>query len=60
MRLLNASFNDIAKHPEVDLRPKELEGAIDGLNEWIQPHINSGVYRCGNATVQSAYEEAFK
>ena len=59
MRFLNTEFQEFAKHPEVDLRPTELEAAIDGVNEWVQPHINDGVYRCGFATKQEAYETAF-
>ena len=59
VRFLNSQFNDIAKHPEVDLRPAKLETTIDALNEWIQPHINDGVYRCGFAQTQEAYETAF-
>ena len=43
----------------MDLRPEGMEGAIDGVNEWVQPHINDGVYRCGFATKQEAYETAF-
>ena len=43
----------------MDLRPKAMEAAIDGVNEWVQPHINDGVYRCGFAVKQEAYEKAF-
>lgn len=60
VRFLNTEFNDIAKHPEVDLRPADLAAEIDSLNEWIQPHINDGVYRCGFAQAQAAYETAFE
>jgi len=59
VRFLNTEFQEFAKHPEVDLRPEGMEAAIDGVNEWVQPHINDGVYRCGFATKQEAYETAF-
>ena len=32
---------------------------IDALNERIYVTVNNGVYRCGFATTQQAYEEAF-
>lgn len=41
------------------LRPPELAGEIDALNDEIYPAINNGVYRAGFATTQQAYEEAF-
>lgn len=39
--------------------PEALRSTIDGLNKWIYPQINNGVYRCGFAQSQEAYEEAF-
>ncbi|GBF94142.1 glutathione-dependent reductase [Raphidocelis subcapitata] len=42
----------------VVLRPEALAGEIDALNEWIYPQINNGVYRCGFATTQAAYDAA--
>jgi len=46
--------------PEVDLYPEALRGEIDGLNQWIYPQINNGVYRCGFSQQQGPYEEAFE
>lgn len=40
------SFNDLAKHAELDLYPAALRAAIDDVNEWVYPSINNGVYRC--------------
>lgn len=59
IRLLNSEFNAFAKNPELDLYPPALRGKIDELNDWIYPSINNGVYRCGFATSQTAYEKAF-
>ncbi|KAI8473027.1 MAG: putative glutathione S-transferase [Monoraphidium minutum] len=42
----------------VELRPAALAAAIDDLNDWIYPSINNGVYRCGFATSQAAYDRA--
>jgi putative glutathione S-transferase len=38
--------------------PPELESDIDAVNEFVYGGINNGVYRCGFATTQEAYEEA--
>jgi putative glutathione S-transferase len=43
----------------MDFYPPELRAEIDALNARIYPSINNGVYRCGFATTQDAYEEAF-
>lgn len=59
IRMLNTEFNEFAKHPEVDLYPEESREEIDRLNERIYDAVNNGVYRCGFATTQEAYEEAF-
>lgn len=56
--MLNAQFNSFAKHPELDLYPEELRDAIDSWNAKIYPNVNNGVYRCGFAQTQEAYEQA--
>jgi len=59
IRMFNSAFNSIAKNPDLDLYPAELRDSIESVNEWIYPTINNGVYRCGFAKSQGAYETAF-
>lgn len=42
-----------------DLYPAALAAEIDEVNDYIFDTINNGVYRCGFAGEQSAYEEAY-
>ncbi len=56
--MLNSQFNDFAKHPTLDLYPEELREKIDQWNERIYHAVNNGVYRCGFAQTQEAYDEA--
>ncbi|WOG81190.1 hypothetical protein DCAR_0100335 [Daucus carota subsp. sativus] len=58
IELLNASFNDIALNPDLDLSPPELKKDIEKWNAIIYPNINNGVYRCGFAQSQEAYDKA--
>ena len=36
--------------------PQGLMGEIDGMNEWVYDTVNNGVYKCGFATTQVAYD----
>lgn len=56
--ILNAEFNEFAKNPDLDLYPVELKEAIDRWNETIYHSVNNGVYRCGFAQSQEAYDKA--
>lgn len=58
LRILNSQFQAFAEHPEVDLFPSDLDNETKALNEFIYPTINDGVYRCGFARSQEAYDEA--
>jgi putative glutathione S-transferase len=42
-----------------DLFPTDLQGEIEALNQAIFDDINNGVYQCGFAKSQEAYDEAF-
>ena len=58
IRMFDEEFDGIGDC-SVSMRPVELRDEIDRLNQYIYPRINNGVYRCGFATTQAAYEEAF-
>ena len=59
LRMLNSAFGSLAKG-DVDLYPAALREEIDRVNAFVYDNINNGVYRCGFATAQDAYERAFK
>ncbi len=42
-----------------DLYPPELRAEIDAVNAAVYSDVNNGVYKCGFATSQAAYERAF-
>ncbi|PLZ98183.1 glutathione-dependent reductase [Fischerella thermalis CCMEE 5268] len=56
--MLNCQFNEFAKNPQLDLYPEELREQIDRWNEKIYHAVNNGVYRCGFAQTQQAYDKA--
>ncbi len=58
IRMFNSAFN---AHTGVkdDFYPQHLRSEIDEINAMVYDNINNGVYRCGFATTQSAYEAAF-
>jgi len=58
MKMLNDNFNFLAMNPTLNLKPLELAKAVDQYNLWLHENINDGVYKCGFATSQAAYEEA--
>ena len=62
LRMLNSEFQEFAKGPlkDHDFYPEKLRSEIDALNDWIYPQINNGVYRCGFAKSQEAYDEAIE
>lgn len=57
IRMFNSAFDSLGAK-EGDYYPENLRAEIDELNDRIYHTVNNGVYKCGFATTQSAYEEA--
>ncbi len=55
IRMLNTEFGGSGP----DFYPKGLRSEIDEINDIVYHTVNNGVYKCGNAHTQEAYEEAF-
>jgi len=58
IRMLNSEFGGIAGD-DTDYYPPQLRGEIDRLNELVYARVNNGVYRCGFARSQEAYDAAY-
>ena len=58
IRMFNSAFDGVGANGP-DYYPEHLRDRIDAVNEDVYTYINNGVYRCGFATTQKAYEEAF-
>lgn len=57
LRMFNSAFDALgALHG--DYYPEDLRSDIDSINERIYHTLNNGVYRCGFAVSQEAYDEA--
>lgn len=59
--MLNSCFNDFSSNAELDLYTEDDEDGLDKLNEvsqWLYPMMIHGVYRCGFAKTQAAYDTA--
>eukprot|EP01104_Vermistella_antarctica_P015005 TRINITY_DN482_c4_g1_i1.p1 TRINITY_DN482_c4_g1~~TRINITY_DN482_c4_g1_i1.p1 ORF type:complete len:351 (-),score=49.50 TRINITY_DN482_c4_g1_i1:136-1164(-) len=67
IRMFNEVFNDLIPcddkrgkaAKELCLYPPSLREEIEKMNELVYPNVNNGVYRCGFATTQTAYEAAY-
>ncbi len=57
IRMFNSAFNSITEN-YLDFWPQVLRGAIEPVNRRIYDTLNNGVYKCGFATTQSAYDAA--
>lgn len=56
--MLNSEFDEFARNPGLDLYPAELRDEIDAINQEIYDSVNDGVYKCGFAATQRAYDQA--
>ncbi len=55
--MLNSAFDAFSDEGH-DYFPAALQSEIDALNDFVYSNINNGVYRCGFATQQVAYDNA--
>ncbi|MEP2028334.1 MAG: glutathione S-transferase family protein [Paracoccaceae bacterium] len=57
IRMFNSAFDGITGNAE-DFWPARLRDAIAPVNNRIYDTLNNGVYKCGFATTQAAYDAA--
>jgi putative glutathione S-transferase len=57
IRMLNSEFNAFTSVQD-DFYPEAFRSEIDAVNAEIYAGVNNGVYRCGFAATQEAYEES--
>jgi putative glutathione S-transferase len=55
IRMFNSAFNGLTGSTK-DFYPQDLREEIDALNAQVYDRVNNGVYKCGFATTQEAYE----
>ncbi|MCP4077405.1 MAG: glutathione S-transferase family protein [Gammaproteobacteria bacterium] len=58
IRMLNSAFDDFSNN-NVDFYPEALRPQIDEINNQVYTNVNNGVYRCGFASTQEAYNKAY-
>jgi putative glutathione S-transferase len=59
IRMLNSEF-DAFTDVHTDYYPPALRQRIDEVNAFVYERVNNGVYRCGFAGSQRAYDAAFE
>ncbi len=58
IRMLNSAFDRFTR-VDIDYYPEDLRERIDEINRVVYDSVNNGVYRCGFAGSQDAYDAAF-
>lgn len=58
IRMFNSAFDEVGAL-KGDYYPENLRSEIDAMNDRLYNTINNGVYRCGFATTQEAYDLAY-
>lgn len=59
IRMLNCAFDAFTPVKD-DYYPEPLRARIDEINDMVYERVNNGVYRCGFAGSQRAYDLAFE
>ena len=54
IRMFNSAFTEVS----TNYYPENLRADIDAINQRVYEDINNGVYKCGFATSQEAYDSA--
>jgi putative glutathione S-transferase len=57
IRMFNSAFNGITGN-DADYWPEETRDEIEAVNARVYDTLNNGVYKCGFATTQEAYDAA--
>lgn len=57
IRMFNSAFNNVTGNTD-DYWPQDLREAMVPFNDRIYDTVNNGVYKCGFATSQAAYDAA--
>ena len=58
LRMLDHDWRSVSPQPEPDFAPAALRDQVETTLDAIYEPINNGVYKCGFAQSQAAYEEA--